>query len=34
MASVEYYNQVFPVAEGQTVLEALLENGQDIPHSC
>jgi ferredoxin-NADP reductase/ferredoxin len=34
MASVEYYNRVFPVAEGQTVLDALLENGQDVPHSC
>jgi NAD(P)H-flavin reductase/ferredoxin len=34
MASVQYYNRVFPCNEGQTVLDVLLENGQDIPHSC
>ena len=34
MACVQYYNRVIPCQEGQTVLDALLENGQDIPHSC
>ena len=34
MATVRYYNRVFSLGEGQTVLEVLLENGQDIAHSC
>ena len=34
MVTVEYYNRVFPCNEGQTVLEVLLENGQDIAYSC
>jgi NAD(P)H-flavin reductase len=34
MVSVEYYSQAFPCNEGQTVLEVLLENGQDIQYSC
>jgi NAD(P)H-flavin reductase/ferredoxin len=34
VVTVEYYNRVFPCNEGQTVLEVLLENGQDIVHSC
>lgn len=34
MVSVQYYNRVFPCNEDQTILEVLLENGQDIPHSC
>jgi NAD(P)H-flavin reductase/ferredoxin len=34
MPSVHYYNRVFPCGDGQTVLDVLLENGQDIPHSC
>ena len=34
MASIRYYNRVFPCDEGQSVLDVLLENGQDVPHSC
>lgn len=34
MTTVEYYNRVFTCDDGQTVLEVLLENGQEIPHSC
>ena len=34
MASIQYYNRVFPCKEGQTVLDVLLENEQDIPYSC
>lgn len=34
MATIRYYNRAFPCAEGQTVLDVLLENGQDAPHSC
>ena len=34
MASIQYYNRVFPCKEGQTVLNVLLENEQDIPYSC
>ncbi len=33
MVSVEYYNRVFPCNEGQTVLDVLIENGQDIQAS-
>lgn len=34
MATIRYHNRVFPCNEGQSVLDVLLENGQDIPHSC
>ena len=34
MATVHYYNRAFDCAEGQTILDVLLENGQDIPYSC
>ncbi len=34
MVNVEYYNRVFACGEGQTVLDVLLNNGQDIRHSC
>lgn len=34
MATVQYLNRTFPCGEGQTVLDVLLENGQDVPHSC
>ena len=34
MVSIRYYNQTFACDEGQTVLDVLLENSQDIPHSC
>lgn len=34
MATIQYHNRLFPCNEGQTVLDVLLENGQDIPHSC
>lgn len=34
MVTIRYYNRTFPCNEGQTVLDVLLENGQDIPHSC
>ena len=34
MATIQYHNREFACNEGQTVLEVLLENGQDIPHSC
>ncbi len=34
MANVQYYNRVFPCGEDQTVLDVLIENGQDIPYSC
>lgn len=34
MATIQYYNREFHCAEGQTVLDVLLENGQDVPHSC
>ncbi|MBT3925364.1 MAG: 2Fe-2S iron-sulfur cluster binding domain-containing protein [Rhodospirillaceae bacterium] len=34
MANIHYYNRTFPCAEGQTVLDVLLENEQEVPHSC
>ncbi len=34
MSIVEYDNQAFLCDEGKTVLDVLLENGQDIPYSC
>jgi NAD(P)H-flavin reductase/ferredoxin len=34
MSNLHFYNRVFPVGDGQTVLDVLLENGQDIPYSC
>jgi NAD(P)H-flavin reductase/ferredoxin len=34
MTKLHFYNRVFPVVEGQTVLDVLLDNGQDIPYSC
>jgi NAD(P)H-flavin reductase/ferredoxin len=34
MAILQYYNRSFPCNDGQTVLDVLLENGQDIPYSC
>lgn len=34
MAIIQYYNRSFPCHDGQTVLDVLLENGQDIPYSC
>ncbi|NQV54607.1 MAG: 2Fe-2S iron-sulfur cluster binding domain-containing protein [Rhodospirillales bacterium] len=34
MASVLFYNRIFSCSEGQTVLDVLLENGQDVPYSC
>lgn len=34
MATVQYLNRTFPCGENQTVLDVLLENGQDVPHSC
>jgi len=34
MVSLHFYNRVFPCRAGQTVLEVLLENGQDVPYSC
>jgi ferredoxin len=34
MTTIRYHNRAFPCNEGQTVLEVLLENGQDIAHSC
>ena len=34
MTSVEYYNRVFSCKEGQSVLDVLLENEQNIPYSC
>ena len=34
MTNLHFYNRVFPVRDGQTVLDVLLENGQDIPYSC
>ncbi len=34
MANVHYYNRVFPCNEGQSVLDVLVENGQNVPYSC
>ncbi len=34
MTRVHYYNRSFTCKEGQTVLDVLLENGEDIPYSC
>ncbi|MBT5939698.1 MAG: 2Fe-2S iron-sulfur cluster binding domain-containing protein [Rhodospirillaceae bacterium] len=34
MPLVHYYNRAFSCDEDQTVLDVLLENGQDIPYSC
>jgi NAD(P)H-flavin reductase/ferredoxin len=34
MVTIRYYNRAFPCHEGQSVLDVLLENGQDIPYSC
>lgn len=34
MVTIRYYNREFPCNEDQTVLDVLLENGQDIAHSC
>lgn len=34
MTNVHYYNRVFTCNEGQSVLDVLLENGQEIPYSC
>jgi NAD(P)H-flavin reductase/ferredoxin len=34
MAIIQYYNRAFTCNEGQTVLDVLLENEQDIPFSC
>ncbi len=34
MATVQYFNRAFACDEGRTVLDVLLENGQEIPHSC
>ncbi len=34
MTNLHFYNRIFPVGDGQTVLDVLLENGQDIPYSC
>ncbi len=34
MTDLHYYNRVFTCEEGQTILDVLLENRQDIPYSC
>jgi NAD(P)H-flavin reductase/ferredoxin len=34
MSNLHFYNRVFTVSDGQTVLDVLLENSQDIPYSC
>lgn len=33
-ANITFYSRVFPGKDGQSVLDLLLENGQEIPHSC